>query len=162
MESNQQNNHPPSFVIDYASPRRSRWMNVVIDSVERAWWFFAHRNLSAFEVAIGSGIAWTALYVFWAVRRFELGSDALKPALALTWILPVVMLVAVVRLALKHQWRALWFLPVVIALTMPLAGMIQSERCPHARYLQVLGISIPLEGTRCGNPRHIEPWWMRE
>lgn len=44
----------------------------------------------------------------------------------------------------------------------PLAGMIQFERCPHAAYIQILGISITVEGDRCGNPKTAEPWWLRK
>ena len=126
------------------------------------WWFLGRRDLSAVEVALGAWVAWVALYVFWAARWFELGSNSLKPALALTWTLPVVVFVALFRLALTRQWKALRLFFVMAVVLAPFSGMLQFERCPHAIYVQVMGISLPVHGMPCGNPRRVEPWWMRE
>ncbi len=124
--------------------------------------FLFHRPLDAAEVAVAGWLAWAALFTFWAARRFELGSDSLKPALSLTFLLPCVVGIALVRLVVRRRWKALRVFGLVAVAAAPLAGMLQFERCPHAAYVQVLGISIAVEGDPCGNPRKIEPWWLRE
>jgi hypothetical protein len=125
-------------------------------------WFLFQRSLDAAEVAVAAWLAWAALFIFWAARRFELGSDSLKPALSLTWLLPCVMGVALVRLMMRRRWTALLVFVLVVVAVAPFAGMVQLERCPHATYVQILGISIPVKGNPCGNPRKVEPWWLRE
>ena len=100
--------------------------------------------------------------MFWASGRFAIAGDVVKPVLAVTWTLPAVLAVALFRLAVGRRWKALKLVLLTVVCVMPLAGMIQFERCPHATYLQLFGMSIPVEGRACGNIRRIEPWWMRE
>jgi hypothetical protein len=124
-------------------------------------WFLFQRALDAAEVAVAAWLAWAALYAFWAAHRFELGSSSLKPTLSLTILLPLVAAVALVQVVRRKRWKAIISFVLVMVAAAPLAGMVQFERCPHATYVQILGISFPVEGNRCGNPRSVEPWWMR-
>jgi hypothetical protein len=154
----------PTTILDYATlqPRRWRITEMLLRFLRLARWFLLQRPLDSAEVAVAGSLAWATLYIFWAARHFELGSNSLKPALSLTWLLPCVVGVALVRIVMRRRWKALLVFALVVAAVAPLAGMVQFERCPHAAYVQILGISIPVEGDACGNPRKVEPWWLRE
>lgn len=151
-------------ILDYAPVEFRRWRSaqLFLKCLRLTHWFLFQRPLDAAEVAVAGHLVWVALYIFWAARHFELGSDSLKPALSLTLLLPCVVALALLRLARRHRWGAILVFVLVAVVAAPLAGMIQIERCPHAAYVQVLGFSVSVEGERCGNNRKIEPWWMRE
>jgi hypothetical protein len=126
------------------------------------WWFLFQRPLDAAEVAVAAWLAWTALYIFWAASSFELGRSLMKAALSLTILLPFVVAGSLLRLAMRKRWAAIVSIVLVVVAVAPLAGMVQFERCPHATYLQIIGVSIPVEGNPCNNPRRVEPWWLRD
>src|SRR5688572_16375469 len=50
---------------------------------------------------------------------------------------------------------------VIAGLSGIASGAVQFDRCPHATYLQLFGMSIPIIGDKCGNARPITPWWFR-
>jgi hypothetical protein len=155
---------PGPSQLDYESalPRPSRVAELFLRFVHVVRWFFFYRPLNAAEVAIGAWLAWSALWVFWTARRFEIASNTLKPAIALTVVLAGVVAVALLRLAVRRRWKALATCAGVALAVAPLSGLVQFERCPHASYVQVFGFSFTVDGERCGNDRRIEPWWMRE
>src|SRR5687767_13832472 len=108
MQAEETFNSEHRIVLDYAPAGRSRFGAVAVIGLRcgrAVWWFLAHRSLRALEIAFGGWVAWCGLYVFWAARRFELGSNSLKPALAFTWIIPVVVIISLLRLALKRRWK---------------------------------------------------------
>src|SRR5262245_10249738 len=95
-----------SNVLDYAPapPSRLQMISIRTSRFARATtWFLFRRSVSASEIAIAGAVVLSAVYVFWAARRFELGSDWLKPILTLTWTLTMVVAVATLRLGFRRQ-----------------------------------------------------------
>lgn len=152
-------------VLEYASPPASLARRCVQQL--RTWarairWFCFERPLDALEVAIGAGVVGAAAYAYFGAIRFQVTSNALRPFVAVSAAMVLTAAVAVGRLLVRRRWRALLVVCAVAAPVSALSGMVQTERCPHAAYVQVLGISIPVAGDPCGNPRKTEPWWMRD
>lgn len=157
----------PKIILDYAPRPRSRGQVVaelLARAVRYAGWLLWGRPLRAPEVFIGG---WLFAAAAWAIQAIECERcQVIFTPLMYPTVLPgavlIVALAALVRLATKRRWRAM-LLCTIVALPSGIAsGMLQYERCPHATYLQVFGASIPVAGRACGNPRQLEPWWLRE
>lgn len=149
-------------VLDYA-PRESRGTRV-----RNRWyalarslrWFAAERPLRSAEVALIGWALFAITYIL-LVTGVARRDALLKPALASMLTASVVMLIAAVRLIRTRQYAASFLVAGVACFTALLGGVIQWERCPHATYVQVIGISIPVSGDPCNNPRNVIPWWAR-
>ena len=89
------------------------------------------------------------------------GQDLLVIVLAAMVTGSLGLLLASIRLIRARRYAASLLLVWVALLTAFLGGVIQFDRCPHATYVQVIGISIPIAGDACKNPRQTAPWWMR-
>ena len=62
----------------------------------------------------------------------------------------------------ERRWKAIVLLGMIAVPTAVMSGMLQIERCPHATYVQVIGINIPVVGKGCHNPRDSTVWWLRD
>ena len=148
-------------ILDYAPPPRA-WPVRFADGLQ---WFFLRRPLRPVEVALGAWSVIAVAYAYLAAHRFDFSAApgiSYKPAIALFLTGVLVAGVAAWRLAARRRWRAILLLCLVAGPTGLMAGMLQVERCPHASYVQVLGLSFTVAGDRCGNSRKFEPWWLRE
>jgi len=146
-------------VLDYA-PRQTRLARLTqrLRPLAR-WlrWLLIERQLSAVEVAFGGWALFAINYVLFVAG----GQGLLVIVLAAMVTGSVGLLLASIRLIRARRYAASFLLVWVALLTAFLGGVIQFDRCPHATYVQVIGISIPVAGDACGNPRQIAPWWMR-
>jgi len=84
------------------------------------------------------------------IRQWSIGFAAVVFAIAGMW-----------GLVRQHRWRTLrlglgWALLVAVA-----SGLIQTRRCPHATYIQLFGITTPIDGNPCHNFQSLAPWWAR-
>lgn len=86
---------------------------------------------------------------------FEVGLWAL---LALT-----VTVAGFYGLARQRRWRAIVVCGAVVIVAGIVSGALQLGSCPHATYLQVVGLDIPIVGNACGNSQNqnLQPWWLR-
>lgn len=149
-------------VLDYAprQTRIARWTQRLRRLAHWLRWLLIERQLSAVEVAFGSWALFAINYVLFASNvAARQGLFVIVLAAMVTG--SVGLLLASIRLILARRYAASLLLVWVALLTAFIGGVIQFDRCPHATYVQVIGISIPITGDACGNPRQIRPWWMR-
>jgi hypothetical protein len=137
---------PP--ILEYARPQANRrWVG--------------YRPLRAIEVFF---ICWFGGIGIW-VGGSLLFANANRPdTLAITLISGeffVVALGAFLGVARERRRKQTLSCAAIALITGALAGQFQLDRCPHATYLQVFGISVPITGHACSNPRNAAPWWLR-
>lgn len=156
----------PRSVIDYAPPRRSAGRDItdrLANTLRYLGWFIWRRPLRAHEAFIG---CWLALALLWAVMALKTLREGyvFMPSHLMTSLAMSLLLVAATGFtvsALRGRW---WPLIICVTVALPAgaaSGLFQYDHCPHATYLQVVGVSIPVVGKACRNPRDAAPWWMR-
>ena len=72
--------------------------------------------------------------------------------------LVVAAAIGVVR---DRRWRTAAACLAVAAVAGVASGATQTERCPHATYVQWFGVTVPIAGTACHNVQPTCPWWLR-
>ena len=62
-----------------------------------------------------------------------------------------------------RRWRTLLLCACLVVVTGVASGALQLAGCPHATYLQVAGLRVPVSGNPCNNEQdyYLQPWWMQ-
>lgn len=123
-------------------------------------WLLMERQFSAVEVAFGGWVLFAVNYVLFTARVMHAGSS-LAFMLSSMVTGAAAMVLASYRMLLARRYAMSLLLVTTALLSSFIGGIIQFERCPHADYVQIIGISIPVSGDACQNPRQNRPWWMR-
>jgi hypothetical protein len=145
----------PTTILDYA-PRIPPWQGL------GSWlrWLFTERQLYPVEVAFGGWALFAVNYVLSATKL--LTADASRVFMLSAMVTgSVAVLLASYRMLVARRFAMSLLLVIVALLSSLIGGIIQFERCPHATYVQIVGISIAVSGDACNNSRNITPWWMR-
>ena len=147
----------PALVLDYAPAPPAWWRRVL----RKLLWFFLRRRVRTVEIVVGGWLLMVGLYFFAGSREYvpkEYHRTLLSAAyLAVTGA----TLSAFCILLMQFRWRAA-LLAVIIALpTGAVGGLFQTDRCPHATYLNIGGVTFAISGKACHNPRYFAPWWKR-
>jgi hypothetical protein len=141
----------PPPILDYSQPTTRRSRNVA--------WFLFRRPLRAVEAAPALWIVATVSYAVTAAiggGRVFLDNPALVvPLFSAAAALTASLYAAKRNSALRSAFCLLFGLFIAVP-----SGAIQATRCPHAGYLQVWGVSIPVTGEPCRNPRPVVPPWI--
>ncbi len=163
------------LALDYA-PRPPSFRRSVIERVatalRRTGWLIARRPLGAIDVFVGG---WLLVATCWDLSWTPLW-DRAWPSIAgarlivytVGWGTPigvatlVVSFFALIRLTLRRRWRAVVICISVALLAGIASGAVQTERCPHATYLQFFGSGPAIWGKPCRNPQMSCPWWLRK
>jgi hypothetical protein len=122
-------------------------------------WLLLERQLTAGEVTFGGWALFAFSYVLFVAR---IGGQQSTVVLMLSSMVTgsVAMLFAAGHLLVARRFALAGLLVVIAFVTSFAGGIIQLDCCPHATYVQVMGISIAIRGDACNNPRQITPWWM--
>ena len=148
-------------LLEYADPpetveqRLARWSRAAL-------WFVFKRRVRAGEVVLAGVSAAALLHVLAFtifLRPFGSGPTLfglIDGASSATFF---AALLTVCYLPFNRRWdQALRYL-LLLVLVAAVSGIIRVERCPHAIYVQVYAVSIPVWGKGCGNYRNFSPWW---
>jgi hypothetical protein len=148
------------LILDYAPPPRSK-MERLVSMSKRVVWLTFKRPLHDVETATAG---WFLLAITYLVHSSMVGRvENYYPLLVLPLIPPLIIFTwSASRLAIAKRWRVLTLVAVLYLSTGPITGLVQFDQCPHAAYVQICGVSIPISGDACGNPRDVRPWWMRD
>lgn len=121
-------------------------------------WFLLRRPVRASEIVIGG---WLMMITLHGLADSLLLGDFQRVLLRRSGLTVAgATLIAFCTLLAQRRWRAI-LLAIVIALpTGAVGGLIQTDRCPHATYVNVAGVTIAVSGKACHNPRHFKPWWQ--
>ena len=151
-------------VLDYAPSPPSRVRKALV-TIARFLHRLFRRPLSAAEVA-GGGWLLVCLATFWITfgnSRAWPGFHTTDPDDSVLYVfaltLAPIAACAMAGLAIERRWRRLL---QILAVGLPLAivcGVIQIKSCPHTPWLQVMGVSFPLDGRGCGNAQAWFLWW---
>src|SRR4051812_33196036 len=130
------------IILHYA--RRHSRLPAIVMRLRRAFivarWVLFRRGLSSAEIF---GICWTGLAIVWVVQSsYYWRWDNIPGLTPLPIPLTFFAVVSLADVLVSRQWRrAAWCVALAIALAIP-AGMLQLESCPHATYVQVMGVSF--------------------
>ena len=113
-------------------------------------------------------ISWVALCV--GNAAVGLGMANIPPILNRSgggplWALPALAttLAGFYGLARQRRRRAMLTCGCIVLVTGIASGALQLGSCPHATYLQIVGLDIPIWGDPCRNNQiqNLRPWWSR-
>ena len=143
-----ENDRPP--VLDYGPPPPhplKRLEAAIITVIV----FVARRQLRAVEVAVAGLLVLPVVYAAYApgVKFYRYAHPFLFPFSFATVCVTLAAILCVVFRGSRTQTTAVLSLFVV---TGPLTGLLQLERCPHAVYVQLVGVSIPIVGQSVRQP----------
>ena len=151
-------------VLNYARPPQPlarRTLDLFARIVRATPWFIFRRPLRVIEFAIAMVACAIAVYAVAAAVLKEATSAAPGGIFFIGHMLLLVSLGALFQAVAVRRRRPLIFWCFIALPFALLSGMIQVVRCPHATYFQVSGVTVPVAGDPCNNPRKVIPWWLQ-
>ena len=145
----------PAPVLDYAPGPPARWRRIL----STLHWFVVRRRIRAAEIVIGGWLLMVALYALPNLLSLEDFQKVLLNSSYLT--VAGATIVAFCTLLAKLRWRAVLLAIVIAVPTGVVGGLVQTDRCPHARYVNIGGVIFTVSGKACHNGRYFKPWWRR-
>ena len=124
-------------------------------------WFITRRHIRPIEVIVG---AWSSFFVMLLALLagwIDSGDGLwLLVGMALTLVSTVACFNSSWRLVRSKRFILGGALICFAVASLFLVDLIKFDRCPHARYVTVFGISITVTGKACHNERDWRPWWV--
>ena len=119
-------------------------------------------SLRAVDVAWGLWFVWVPGYFYFLFPPVDPFTSFAGRALSSVFLACLfVMLIAMLALIAMRQWRRLATFIVGTTILGFVIGTSGFDRCPHASYVTVYGVSLAISGNPCGNLRDFSPGWMK-